>query len=291
MSKYDVRIKQVFGANDGEVVLALLGEKVTEWAGENLLRGDPRFADFLAYVQTGGLLHIEFQSTSPANMPWRMLNYRTAIFYREKRWKVPEPPIRQIVIYFCKKSEVEGPKLKGKKLAYDYEEFTIQRLTRGHEFDLAAHSFDLNLLILLGQETTNYRDWSALCKAACKTRDIMERSDRVIMIETLFQLREKSDFVKRELRKLPLELSVRDTTYGKEIYDDAYGDGFDDGGKRQLIKIVSRYIVSQNVPALALEEVKRLNVHQLESLEEALATGLLFLEAVEEVSLGDSFSI
>lgn len=291
MSKYDVRIKQVFGANNGEIVLALLNETVTKWAGENLLRGDPRFADFLAYVETGGLLHIEFQSAAPANMPWRMLNYRTAIFFREKRWKVPEPPIRQVVIYFCKKTEVEGPKLKGNKLAFDYEEFTIQRLTRGFEFDLKTHGFDLNLLILLGQERINYRDWSAICKAACETPDIMERSDRVIMIETLFQLREKSDFVKKELRKLPLELSVRATSYGKEIYDDAYGDGFDEGGKRQLIKIVSRYIVSENVGALALEDVKRLDVHKLEALEEALATGLPFMEALDELQLGDSFSI
>lgn len=293
MTHYDVQFKRVFGAASAEIIQTLFGEKVTKRADASLFRGDVRFVDFLSYKESGGLLHIEFQATTPGEMSWRMLNYRLAIGFHSTRWKAPQTPIRQIVLYLRHKRLTAGNKIVEKDLSFDHEETTISMLVEGRIFDINRNSFHLNLMILLGadQNERNIQDkWRQLCRFACRTQGIEERSDRIIMLETLATLVGQRQFVRRELKNMPVTVNVRETVYGEEIYDSGYRNGYDIGRKIELERRLSRWVHRLNVAASALDDIKGLDVEEMVELEDQLSDGVEFWDAVRSLGIASAFT-
>jgi hypothetical protein len=235
-------------------------------------------------------MHIEFQATTPIEMPWRMLNYRVAINCSNNEWKKPPTPIRQVVIYLRPKTINNGVKLRHHKLGFDYEETTIEKLVEHFEFDTKQHGFHLNLMILLGAGTPNQRHWRDLYRVACQMQSLEQRSDAVVMLEVLSELVKQRDFVRKELKKMPVTLNIRNTVYGEDIYDAGYNAGNDVGQRQVLEAILTRAIYRQNINAAALEEIRTLELPALHELEELISEGISFWDAVENLGLNSAFS-
>ncbi len=93
MQNFDIAFKSLVLRSAPLFLGNVSGERHAEWIEVELLNMESRRVDLSGQTETGGLIHIEFQSRNDPQMLRRMAEYCCAIYRQFKR--VP----RQTVVY------------------------------------------------------------------------------------------------------------------------------------------------------------------------------------------------
>ncbi|PWE55502.1 hypothetical protein DEM27_15750 [Metarhizobium album] len=237
MGEYDIRLKDAFGRAGKELGEFLFGEEIVSYDIARLLRGDPREADVMARLKDGGLLHIEFQTHSEPEMPWRMLNYRVAMMERECEWKPPFVPMRQIVLYFGFYKHSMPNALTAEAIRFEYEVHDIRGVIDGGTRVDRSLTFEKNLLIALAAGKTvgtrwipDFDQWEELVIIAGSLPSKERRSDCLRMAEVFSVLRGAQRHVANLIaryRSMPIDVNISETTFTKEVFDQGDAHGYD----------------------------------------------------------------
>lgn len=298
MGDYDVRLKLAFGEEGIDLMRFLFSEEISRQVNTRVLRGDPREVDFLARRSDGGLLHVEFQTASEAEMPWRMLNYRVAITERESGWIEPHVFIRQIVLYFGRTQTGMRPLLKTDEINFNFEVIDVRKaVPPGLSVDL-KQSFEKNLLIALAagkivnrRWVANANEWRKLAWQACQFQRKERRSDCVRTVELFATLRRMESAVAeilQETLEMPLDFDIENTVYSKQLYVQGRSDGYHAGisaGLRTLRELVERKFRRAGAEDGDLIYLRDLNMDTLSALHEELEDGTSFDDALRNVGV------
>src|SRR3989442_9638489 len=95
--RYDTTLKELLQSGTPQLWQMLLGQQPQEFLTVELPSVQMRRPDFLARLESGALLHLEWQGENETAMAWRGVEYYLLI-YRLYR----QPPL-QVVLYFGSK--------------------------------------------------------------------------------------------------------------------------------------------------------------------------------------------
>jgi hypothetical protein len=198
---WDTTLKLLI-AESADYILPVLGAGtgVVRWLNGEMPKIQNLRIDLLAELASGELLHIEIQSCNMQNMAFRMLEYGTAIYRRERRFPL------QTLLYVGNESLRMKNTLRFQRLDYSFE--IVDLKTVDGTALLESERFSDNLLALM----MSVEDKAAAIRRIIERINRLEggkRKDAVTRLLVTCGLRKILDVAGREVAKMPEKSIVR----------------------------------------------------------------------------------
>ncbi|HLI85490.1 MAG TPA: DUF4351 domain-containing protein [Bryobacteraceae bacterium] len=266
MHEYDVAFKLVLQSVD-VTMRELAGTTVTRWLSVELPEVRNTRADLLGETATGGLLHIELQSSNDPRMPLRMAEYCLRVFRQFQQFP------RQIVLYVGRAPLNMQTELNGPALHYSYQLVDIRDLDT--ERLLESPSVGDNMIAIL----TRLRDPRAVVHRVVQRIARLpqaEREEALARLTILAGLRRLDDILEEEKEKMPITESIM--THGligpmiRNARKEGREEGREEGMHQGELTLLRRQMEKRfgPIPAWALDRLNGLSSSQLENLGERL---------------------
>jgi hypothetical protein len=223
--EFDVIMKALID-NSSVLPLHLGGSPVSTRLNIEFSEIEKRLADYLARLEDGSLLHVEFQSTVDPDMVWRMLNYRRLIRIKVDK----ESRVHQVVLYVGDEADV-NLKISDDDLYYSCHAIDIRTMDAG--VFLGANCFDDNLLALLCRNGGS----PYVVRRVAEKYDMLDaasREDAYVKLAYVAGLRGLTDLVAREIKTMP-SVALRDNPLFKIAVDEVYHEGEVGGMARAIL--------------------------------------------------------
>jgi Domain of unknown function (DUF4351) len=261
MPDYDSALKAVLQHPATVTLRELTGGAVEKWLNVELQRVQGLRVDLLGET-SGGLVHLELQSTNDSTMAARMAEYCFSIYKQHGRLPrqvllyVGEPALRMV----C---EIRGEDVLFRYRAVDVRELDGERL-------LESSAIGDNVIAILAR----LRDHKVAVQRIIRRIAGLDAGERVAALDWLFTLaglRRLDDLVDREVRQMPILDEIReDSVIGR-----ARKAGIEEGLQRGELILLRRQIEKRfgAVPKWAEDRLAAKSAADLEEL------GLRLLDA------------
>jgi predicted transposase YdaD len=264
--EYDISLKLLLRGSSGVLLRALTGVEVTSWLDVEMPATQNTRVDLLGETRSGGLIHIELQSTNDATMPLRMLEYATRIFRIAKRFP------RQILLYvgeapFAMEADWTLPNLSFRYEVADIRDFDSEQL-------LESDQTGDNVIAVLSR----LRDERSAVRRILTKLAGLKRAERDLAFQQLTMLaglRSLEEFIEQEARKMPILQDIMDhKVIGRERKkgiaigrEEGREEGRNEGIHEGELKMLCRLIEKRFGPIPA-DAAKILHEKSLAELEE-----------------------
>ena len=229
--RYDTTLKELLQYGTPQLWQLIFGQQVREILTVELPSVKIRKPDFVAWLESGVLAHVDLQSDNDDTMEWRELEYYLLLMRLYQ-----QPPV-QYVIYFGDTPMTMRNSIRHPMLQFSYHLIDI----RGFSAKVLLDSVSLadNVLALFGEDLTHaeiirriLEKFSSLSQN--EQRDWMEK----LMI--LSGLRGAENIVQEEAQKMAITADIRDNLFYKEAYALAVQDVAQDAELKTLLNTLQR---------------------------------------------------
>lgn len=214
--------------------------------------------DFVAWLESGVLAHVDLQSDNDDTMEWRELEYYLLLTRLYK-----QPPL-QYVIYFG-----DAPMTMRNSIVHQALQFTYHLLDISwYNLKVLRESDSLadNVLSVFGEDMTQAEIIRAILEKF-STLPQNEQRDWVERLMILSGLRGAEQIVQEEARKMGISTDIRDNKFFQEAYtlgkEDGVGEGFLQGEAKALRRYLERRFGA--LPEAITQQISKLNGAEIEA--------------------------
>jgi hypothetical protein len=262
MHEYDVALKHILTRPGSSVLAQLTGASSLKWLNVEAPKVSNRRVDLLGELPNGNLVHIELQSRNEKDFPLRMAEYLFGIGRQYGR--LP----RQVVLYVGEaplrmKDRVEGPDVSVRFHLVDMRDLD------GEELLASAHVGD-NVLAILTRLSEQPKVVRRILERIM-SRSPEERDRAVAELLILGRLRQLSNEVKREARKMPILEDIMDHDVIGPAIRKGLRQGRVEGQVEMLLSQIEKRFgrippaVSQRIATLKSAQLKRVGLRLLDA--------------------------
>ena len=207
--RYDTTLKEILQAGAPRLWELLLGEQPREFLTVELPSVKMRKPDFVVWLESGALAHLEIQGDNDGEMEWRELEYYQ---YLNRLFGVP--PI-QIVLYIGSEPLRMRQTITHANLHFRYTIIDIRNYNS--EAFLSGLSLNDQALALLADGTPR-QSVVQLIMDNLKVLPTQEQRDWLERLMILAGLRGAESMVAEEAKKMGISLDIRDNKFFQEAY-------------------------------------------------------------------------
>ena len=243
----------------------LTGAPVARWLDVELPKVQNLRLDLLGETADGGLVHVELQSGNDAAMPLRMAEYCLGVFRLFGQFP------RQVVLYVGEPQLQMENKLRGTDVLFQYRMIDIRTL----EGDRLLESAEVgdNVIAILAR----LRDHEDAVRRIVERIAGLAAAERKVALSQLMilaGLRHLSKTVEQEIRKMPIDVDIREHEVLGPMFIEAEQKGREEGLQEGLqageLTILRRQIEKRfgALPSWAGEKLAKMPASELEDLSE-----------------------
>jgi predicted transposase YdaD len=265
MQEYDIALKLLLRGSATVAMRELTGAPVARWLDVELPKVQNLRLDLLGETADGGLVHVELQSGNDAAMPLRMAEYCLGVFRLFGQFP------RQVVLYVGEPQLQMENKLRGADVLFQYRMIDIRTL----EGDRLLESAEVgdNVIAILAR----LRDHEDAVRRIVERIAGLAAAEREVALSQLMilaGLRHLSKTVEREIRKMPIDVDIREHEVLGPMFIEAEQKGREEGLQEGLqageLTILRRQIEKRfgALPSWAGEKLAKMPASELEDLSE-----------------------
>jgi predicted transposase YdaD len=265
MQEYDIALKLLLRGSAVVAMRELTGAPVARWLDVELPKVQNLRLDLLGETADGGLVHVELQSGNDAAMPLRMAEYCLGVFRLFGQFP------RQVVLYVGEPQLQMENKLRGTDVLFQYRMIDIRTL----EGDRLLESAEVgdNVIAILAR----LRDHEDAVRRIVERIAGLAAAEREVALSQLMilaGLRHLSKTVEREIRKMPIDVDIREHEVLGPMFIEAEQKGREEGLQEGLqageLTILRRQIEKRfgALPSWAGEKLAKMPASELEDLSE-----------------------
>ena len=274
MNEYDAALKLLLQASDALIIRQVTGGKgIVCWLNPEFQQVQVRRADLLGFTDTGGLVHIELQSTPDKHMPLRMAEYALAALRQHDQLPtqivlyVGEPPLRMANV-------LRGPDPNDPDLAFRFSLVDIRDLDGAPL--LNSDRVEDNVLAIL----TRLQNQLATVRHILQRIALLDEEPRRALLAQLLilsGLRRLAKTVTEEAEKMPLLNNILD----HEVLGPAILQGRQEGRHEGRIEVLRRLFEKRFGPVPNWVEVRLASLSASEI--DDVAVRLLDAECIDDL--------
>lgn len=265
MQEYDIALKLLLRGSAVVAMRELTGAPVARWLDVELPKVQNLRLDLLGETADGGLVHVELQSGNDAAMPLRMAEYCLGVFRLFGQFP------RQVVLYVGEPQLQMENKLRGADVLFQYRMIDIRTL----EGDRLLESAEVgdNVIAILAR----LRDHEDAVRRIVERIAGLAAAEREVALSQLMilaGLRHLSKTVEQEIRKMPIDVDIREHEVLGPMFIEAEQKGREEGLQEGLqageLTILRRQIEKRfgALPSWAGEKLAKMPASELEDLSE-----------------------
>jgi predicted transposase YdaD len=274
MRNYDTILKEVIQelTEPAFRLVTQAEERVVRWNNVELQGAQTPRVDLLGETVTGGLIHIELQSTNETGMAYRMLEYALAI--RRGYGQLPD----QVLTYVGREPMRMPNRIQAADLIYGYRLVDLSRVDGEPLIESPALKDNvIAILMRLGDPRTAVR--RILRRIAASDRRTQERATEDLGM--LSGLRKLGEIIHEEIAAMPILEDIMDHDLLGPKIREGIAIGRQEGRQEGRLNVLQRLLERRFGP-LSEAAVKRLESLSSDELE-AAALRVLDAANIEEV--------
>lgn len=255
--RYDTTLKELLQYGTPQLWQLIFGQQVREILTVELPSVKLRKPDFVAWLESGVLAHVDLQSDNDDTMEWRELEYYLLLLRLYN-----QPPV-QYVIYFGEGTLTMRNSIRHPMLQFTYHLIDI----RGFSATALLDSVSLadNVLAMFGEGLTQTEIIRRILEKF-STLSENEQRDWMEKLMILSGLRGAENIVREEAQKMAITADIRDNKFFQEAYtlgrEDALEEGLLQGEAKALRNLLEAKFgqvteaVEQRISSLTAGEVE-----------------------------------
>lgn len=262
--RYDTTLKELLQYGTPQLWQMIFGQQVREILTVELPSVKLRKPDFVAWLDSGVLAHVDLQGDNDDTMEWRELEYYLMLMRLYK-----QPPI-QYVIYFGAGPMTMRNSIVHQSLQFNYHLIDIRWINL--KVLRESESLADNALSVFGEDMTQAETIQAILEKFSVLPQ-NEQRDWVERLMILSGLRGAEHIVREEARKMGISTDIRDNKF----FQEAYTLGIEEGEAKTL-----RSLLEEKFGGLSVEVEQRLNRLNATEIETAIRR-VLKADKIEDV--------
>lgn len=270
--RYDTTLKELLQYGTPQLWQLIFGQQVREILTVELPSVRIRKPDFVAWLESGVLAHVDLQSDNDDTMEWRELEYYLLLTGLYK-----QPPL-QYVIYFGDAPMTMRNSIVHQSLQFSYHLLAISWINLKVLRD--SESLADNVLSVFGEDMTQVETIRAILEKFSVLPQ-NEQRDWVERLMILSGLRGAEHIVREEAHKMGISTDIRDNKFFQEAFtlgiEEGVGKGFLQGEANAL-----RSLLEQRFGVLPETVENRLDSLNAREIEEAIKR-VLNAKQIEDV--------
>jgi hypothetical protein len=207
--RYDTTLKELLQYGTPQLWQMTFGQTVREILTVELPSVKMRKPDFVAWLESGVLAHVDLQSDNDDTMEWRELEYYLLLMRLYK-----QPPI-QYVIYFGAVPMAMRRSISHSMLQFSYHLIDIRSLNT--KVLLGSGSLADNVLAFFGEGLTQ----TEIIQKILEKFSVLPQNEQRDWMEKLMilsGLRGAENIVREEAQKMGISNDIRDNKFFQEAY-------------------------------------------------------------------------
>ena len=259
-SEYDATLKELLPQLSGRAFRLLTrAPPVVEWGNVEVSGIRAPRVEMLGRTRSGGIVHIELQSTNDPSMPLRMLEYALAI--HRKHCRFPD----QVVLYVGRKPLRMKASLTARGIRFHYKLIDLREID-GEKL-LASHDLKDNVMAILAR-LDNPREAIRRILARIGQSGSGERRPAIQELGFLAGLRKLREVIDEEIADMPiLEDIMEHDLLGPKIRE-GIAIGERQGREKGAREIVRRQIEKRfgRLPKWARQQLDSMSAAKIDSV-------------------------
>ena len=225
--RYDTTLKELLQYGTPQLWQMTFGQPVREILTVELPSVKIRKPDFVAWLESGVLAHVDLQSDNDETMEWRELEYYLLLMRLHK-----QPPV-QYVIYFGDTPMAMRNSIQHPMLQFSYHLIDIRGLSTKALLD--SVSLADNMLAVFGEDLSQAEIIRHILEKISSLSQ-NEQRDWIEKLMILSGLRGAENIVREEAQKMAITADIRDNLFYKEAYAIGIEEGIEKGIEQGAVK-------------------------------------------------------
>ena len=256
--RYDTTLKELLQYGTPQLWQLIFGQQVREILTVELPSVKIRKPDFVAWLESGVLAHLDLQSDNDDSMEWRELEYYLLLTRLYK-----QPPV-QYVIYFGDAPMTMQDSIRHPMLRFSYHLRDIRWFST--KFLLDSMSLADNVLAVFGEGLTQ----AEIIRRILEKISVLsqnEQRDWVAKLMILSGLRGAENIVQEEAEKMAISTDIRDNKFFQEAFtlgvEEGVGKGVQQGEAKALRSLLEEKFGI--LPEAVEQQLGSLNPREIEA--------------------------